>query len=93
MNPAIPSNDPYKTFLMMLEKLVENEEVQIHGISILDNMEGMSWHLAYAFLHCEGIQRGALVELQDSFPVRFKGFLMLNQPWYLSTIMTFVRLS
>lgn len=87
----IPPNDPYKTFLMILEKLVEDEEVQVHGISILDNMEGMSWHLAYAFLRCEQIQKGALVELQDSFPIRFKGFHMLNQPWYLSMIMTFVR--
>lgn len=86
---TMPSNDPYKTFLMILERLVEDEEVQVHGISILDNMEGMSWHLGYAFLRCE--QLGALVELQDSFPIRFKGFHMFNQPWYLSMIMAVVR--
>jgi retinaldehyde-binding protein 1 len=86
---TIPPNDPYKTFLMILEKLVEDEEVQVHGLSILDNMEGMSWHLGYAFLRCE--QLSALVELQDSFPIRFKGFHMFNQPWYLSMIMAVVR--
>lgn len=86
---TVPSNDPYKTFIMVLEKLVEDEEVQVHGIAILDNMEGMSWHLGYAFLRCE--QLGALVELQDSFPIRFKGFHMFNQPWYLSMIMAVVR--
>lgn len=88
---TIPPNDPYKTFLMVLEKLVEDEEIQVHGISMLDNMEGMSWHLAYAFLCSEELQKGALVELQDSFPIRFKGFHMLNQPWYLSMIMTVVK--
>lgn len=87
----VPPNQPYKTFLLMLEKLVEDEEVQVHGLSIFDNMGGMSWHLAYAFVSSEQLQRGALVELQDSFPVRFKGFHMLNQPWYLSMIMTIVR--
>lgn len=86
---TIPPNDPYKTFLMILEKLVEDEEVQVHGISILDNMEGMSWHSGYAFLRCE--QLGALIELHDSFPIRFKGFHMFNQPWYLSMIMAVVR--
>lgn len=86
---TVPPNDPYKTFLMILEKLIEDEEVQVHGISILDNMKGMSWHLGYAFLRCE--QLGALTELQDSFPIRFKGFHMFNQPWYLSMIMAVVR--
>ena len=88
---AIPPNDPYKTFLMALEKLLDDEEVQVHGISILDNMEGCSWHLMYAFLRSDVLQKGALVELQDSFPIRFKGFHMLHQPWYLSMIMTVVR--
>lgn len=87
----IPSNDPYKTFLMILERLLEDEEVQVHGISIIDNMEGMSWHLAYAFFRCEQFQKGALIELQDSFPIRFKGFHMLNQPWYLNMIMKVVK--
>ena len=88
---AVPPIDPYKTFVMILEKLVEDEEVQVHGLSIFDNMEGVSWHLTYAFLRSEPLQRGALVELQDSFPLRFKGLYMLNQPWYLSMIMTVVK--
>ena len=88
---TVSPNHPYKVFLLILEKLLENEEIQVHGISVLDNMESMSWHMAYAFVWTEHIQHGALVELQDSFPIRFKGFHMLNQPWYLSMIMTIVR--
>lgn len=84
-------NQPYKTFLLMLEKLAEDEEVQVHGLSIFDNMAGTSWHLAYAFVCSEQLQKGALVELQDSFPIRFKGFHMLNQPWYLSMVMAIIR--
>lgn len=86
---TVPPGDPFKTFIMVLEKLLEDEEVQVHGISILDDMVGMSWHLAYTFLRSETL--GALVELQDSFPIRFKGCHMFNQPWYLSMIMTVVR--
>ena len=91
-NPAtIPANDPYKMFVMIAEKLLEDEEVQVHGISIFDNLERSSWHLMYAFLRSHVIQNGSLMELQDSFPMRLKGFHMLNQPWYLSMIMTVVR--
>jgi len=88
---TVPPSDPYKAFLLCLEKLLEDEEVQVHGISIIDNMEGCTWHLMYAFLRTDVLQKGALVELQDSFPVRFKGFHFLQQPWYLSMIMTVVR--
>ena len=88
---TIHPSDPFKTFLMVLEKLAEDEEVQVHGVSILDNMEGMSWHLTYTFFRSELIQKGALVELQESFPMRFKGFHLLHQPWYLSMIMAFVK--
>lgn len=87
----IPQFDPYKTFLMVMEKLLEDEEVQVHGISIFDNLDGLSWRAVYAFLNTDVLKKGALVELQDSFPIRFKGFHMLNQPWYISMIMTVVR--
>ena len=91
-NPAaIHPNDPFKTFLMVLEKLADDEEVQVHGVSIVDNLEGVSWHLMYTFFRSELIQKGAFVELQESFPMRFKGFHMLHQPWYLSMIMAFVK--
>ncbi len=87
----VQANDPYRTLLIILEKMLDNEEVQVHGVSLFDNMEGVSWHTAYAFLCCEEIQKGALVEMQDSFPIRFKGFHMFNQPWYLSMVMTVVK--
>lgn len=84
-------NDPYKTFLLVLEKLLENEEVQVHGLAVFDNLEHSSVYMGYAFMRAEAVQSGALVELQDAFPLRFKGFHMLNQPWYISIIMKVVR--
>lgn len=88
---TIPPNNCYKMFLLILDRLLENEEVQVHGLSVLDNMESSTWHIMYSFMWTEHIQRGALVELQDSFPIRFKGFHMLNQPWYVSMVMRIVR--
>ena len=87
----IPANDCYKTVILILDKLIEDEEVQVHGVSIFDNMVDCTWYLAYAFVRTEHVQKGAIVELQDSFPVRFKGFHMLNQPWYLSMVMALIK--
>ena len=31
------------------------------------------------------------MSLQEAFPGRFKGFHILNQPWYISVIMAIIR--
>ena len=87
----LPPNDCYKAAYMILEKLMEDEETQVHGISIIDNMEGMPFSVVTNFIRSDPIQKGALVELQDSFPVRFKGIHFLNEPWYLHFVLKIVK--
>lgn len=84
--------DPFdcaKLFFLVLDKLMESEEAQVHGVSLLDNAENSTLQKLYHFLRSEVWKMG--VELQDSFPARFKGLHMVNQPWYVSLIMGVVR--
>jgi retinaldehyde-binding protein 1 len=68
---------------------MENEEAQVHGVSILDNAENSSLQKLYHFMRSEVWKLG--IELQDAFPARFKGLHFINQPWYLSLLMGVVR--
>ena len=88
---AIAPNDCFKTFLLILEKLMEDEEVQVHGVSVFDNLTGSSLSLVYSFMRTEHIQRSVLVDLQDSYPIRFKALHLVNQPWYVSMVMSLVK--
>ena len=86
---AMPAHDCYRLFMLILEKLIDDEEAQVHGISMLDNAEGASMQLLYRFLWSDTWKLG--VELQDAFPARFKGLHFLHQPWYVNLVMTVVK--
>ena len=78
-----------RVFFHLLDKLMENEEAQVHGVSILDNAENSSLQKLYQFMRTEVWRLG--IELQDAFPARFKGLHFINQPWYISLIMSVIR--
>ena len=78
-----------RVFFHILDKLMENEEAQVHGVSILDNAENSSLQKLYQFMRSEVWKLG--IELQDAFPARFKGLHFINQPWYISLLMSAVR--
>lgn len=82
-------HDCCSLFLSILDKLLEDEEVQVHGISFIDNAEGCPLQKLYHFVRTDTWRLG--VYLQDSFPARFKGLHFINQPWYVSFVMRVVR--
>ena len=86
---AMPAHDCYRLFMLILEKLIDDEEAQVHGISMLDNAEGASMQLLYRFVRSDTWKLG--VELQDAFPARFKGLHFIHQPWYVSLVTTVVK--
>lgn len=88
---SIAPNDCFKLFLLILEKLLEDEETQVHGISIFDNLDGISLSLVLSFMRTEHIQRRVLVDLQDAYPIRFKALHLVHQPWYVSMVMSLVK--
>ena len=89
---STPFVDNFKTFLQILDKLIEDEENQVHGFTVFNNMDGISFYAITQIVRTEQIQKGVLFELlQDAFPARFKGFHLLNQPWYVSIVLSIVR--
>ena len=87
-----PFGDNFKTLLQILDKLIEDEENQVHGFTIFNNLDGLTFYAITHMVRTEHIQKGVLFELiQDAFPARFKGLHLLNQPWYISIILSIVR--
>lgn len=87
-----PLVDVLKTLLLVLEKLIDDEETQVHGVTFLDNMEGLGLYHVLRVASSEHLQRATVVELvQDAFPARFKGAHLLKQPWYIGIVFRIIR--
>lgn len=103
-----------KALLVVLDKLLEEEETQVHGIVVFENFEGLPLVQILHLAKTEPIKKGVMLELiqvshrmsllmhdvcninslelklciQEAFPARFKGIHLINQPWYISILMT-----
>ena len=81
--------DCFRLFWLVLERLMEDEETQVHGISLIDNAKGGSLQLLYHFMRTDAWKWA--VELQDAFPARFKGLHFIHEPWYIDLVMRVVK--
>jgi len=89
---TVPFVDNYRTLLLILEKLIEDEENQVHGLAIVNNLDEVPFLTIFKLAQTEQMQKGMFVELlQECFPFRFKGLHLVNQPWYISLVLTIVR--
>ncbi|CAI8011460.1 Retinaldehyde-binding protein 1 [Geodia barretti] len=89
---TVPFTDNFKTMILLLEKLIEDEENQVHGITILNNLLDVSFSTIVKLSQAEQTRKGVFLELfQDSFPGRFKGMHLVNQPWYVSLVLGIIR--
>ena len=88
----VPFERNFKVLMLLLDKLIEDEETQVHGFTLVNNMKGASLYTVMNFARTEQIRKGVFIELiQEAFPARFKGLHLVNQPWYVSIILTIVR--
>lgn len=74
---------------MALEQIVREEETQISGIVVLLDMNGLSLQHAKFFTPYYAKRMVELV--QETFPLRFKGFHVINEPFYFDAIMTVLK--
>ena len=89
---TVPFLDNFRATMLVLDKLIEDEETQIHGISVVYNFEGTSFYSILKVAQLEHSQRAMLIELlQEAFPARFKGVHLINQPWYISIVMGVIK--
>ena len=89
---TVPFTDNFKTMILLLEKLIEDEENQVHGFTIINNALDISFSTIFKLSQTEQVRKGVFPELlQDSFPGRFKGMHLVNQPWYISLVLGIIR--
>lgn len=89
---TIPFGDNFRTMILLLDKLIEDEENQVHGLAILNNLANVAFPTVFKLSQSEQMRKGIFIELiQDSFPGRFKGMHLVNQPWYISLLMMIIR--
>ena len=63
-NPeTIPPEDVLKTYLLLLDKLIEEEETQVHGVVILEDLNGIDLYRIYHLAQASQVQKGVAVEL------------------------------
>ena len=88
----IPFVDNFRATLLILDKLVQDEETQVHGFSVIYDFTGSSLMSMLSVAKSELITKGILIELlQEAFPARFKGVHLMFQPWYISIVLSIVR--
>jgi len=81
--------DGLRQDLMSFEKLVEEEETQVNGVVAIMNAENMGWEHIRAF--DSNASKISMKVMQESFPLRFKGIYIVNEPGLLDVLLTMVR--
>ena len=89
---AVPSTDIFRTIYLLIAKMIEDEENQVHGMTVIHDLANVSFPTVFKLAQTEQVRRGTFVELlQDCFPGRLKGIHLVNQPWYMSLVLGLVR--
>ena len=87
-----PFLENFRATFLVLDKLIQDEETQVHGFSILYDFTDSSIMSMLHVAQSELITRGILIELlQDAFPARFKGVHLVHQPWYINIVLGVIK--
>ncbi|CAG9769076.1 unnamed protein product [Ceutorhynchus assimilis] len=82
-------DDIFRTNVLALEQIVREPETQISGLVVLLDMAGLSLQHAKFFTPYYAKKMVELV--QETFPLRFKGFHVVNEPFYFDAVMTVLK--
>ncbi|XP_076254963.1 alpha-tocopherol transfer protein-like [Rhynchophorus ferrugineus] len=82
-------DDIFRTNILALEHVVREPETQIAGLVVILDMAGLSLQHAKFFTPYYAKRMVELV--QETFPLRFKGFHVINEPFYFDAIMTVLK--
>jgi retinaldehyde-binding protein 1 len=82
----IPAVDCFKTLMLILDALMEDEETQVHGISMIIECGGLSLFEVMKASTSEFARSNVIFDLVQAFPARFKSLHLVHQPWYISIV-------
>lgn len=78
-----------RTNVINLEAVVLEEETQVNGLILVGDMRGLGYVHAKNFERNYGKVFTSLI--QDAFPIRLKGLMLVNEPSVFGYIFNFVR--
>ncbi|KAK9878609.1 hypothetical protein WA026_022870 [Henosepilachna vigintioctopunctata] len=81
--------DVFRTNILALEGVVKESETQVSGLVVILDMAGLSLQHAKFFTPYYAKKMVELV--QETFPLRFKGFHVVNEPFYFDAVMTVLK--
>lgn len=89
---SVPFLDNFHATFLVMDKLIQDEETQVHGFSILYDFTNSSFMSMLRVAQSEQITNGVLINLlQDAFPARFKGVHLIHHPWYVSVVLSVIK--
>lgn len=81
--------ETFRSNVLALEHIVRETETQIAGIVVILDMAGLSLQHAKFFTPYYAKRMVELV--QETFPLRFKGFHVVNEPFYFDAVMAVLK--
>lgn len=85
----VSMDEAFRLNLLALEQVVREPETQIAGVVVLLDMNGLSMNHTKFF---SPYYAKRMVELvQETFPLRFKGFHIVNEPFYFDAVMVVLK--
>lgn len=81
----ITVDDIFRINLMVMELISAEPETQISGVVIVVDMKSFSMQQHYTLLSPCYVKY-SVDAVQESFPVRFKAFHVINEPFYFQTL-------
>ncbi|XP_046675261.1 alpha-tocopherol transfer protein-like isoform X2 [Homalodisca vitripennis] len=86
----ITVEDVFSTNVLALEHVVREPETQVAGITVIVDMTGFGLQQHAKFLSPYYARRTVDV-IQETFPLRFKGFHVINQPFYFDAVFAVLK--
>jgi len=64
---TMPPEDTVKTALLLLDRLIEEEETQVHGFELFEDLDGVSFFNIFRISQNEYFRKGIMVELMQVY--------------------------
>lgn len=85
----VPVEHVFRSNVLALEDAIRDPEVQIGGLVVLLDMAGLGFaHARYLSPH---LAKRTVEVVQEGFPMRFKAFHVLHEPFYMDAILSVLK--
>lgn len=85
----VPVEHCFRSNVLALEDSIRDPETQIGGLVVLLDMAGLGFaHARYLSPH---LAKRTVEVVQEGFPMRFKAFHVLHEPFYMDAILSVLK--